>query len=541
MIQAFSETPNFERHALLLYTVQMRDEIDPGRRPNGYTFTPLLKACVNSFKVAGPVQEIHSHIIKFGTYSDVYVGTTLIDSYSKCGEIQFARQVFDEMPVRNVVSWNSLISGYAKCGNLCLARKLFDEMPEKNLISWTSMISGYAQNGCFVEALNVFEEMDTAGVKPNEITLVGVLSACANLGALSIGRRVHRFLEENDYKLDLFVGSALIDMYSKCGVVENALQVYKKMPNRNVVSCSAIIVGLAMNGRAMDAIKIFEDMRFDGILPGDITFTGVLCACCHAGLVEKGQFYFDCMTREYSIVPKLQHYACMIDLLCRAGQREQAYQLIKKMPIKPDVVVWGCLLGTCTTHLELKLGGIAARQILNLDPQHSGSLVFLSYAFAGVGHWDGVEWVRWKMSKMGPKRTPGRSWIELNNVVHQFFAGDKTHPQNGRIYAKLDELFMLLEQEGYCKPKVMSSYYDIEEEEKEQSLNVHSEKIAIAFGLINTEEGTPIRIVKNLRVCDDCHSFIKLTSKIVKRDIVLRDNNRFHHFSEGQCSCHDYW
>ncbi|KAF5187059.1 Pentatricopeptide repeat-containing protein, partial [Thalictrum thalictroides] len=340
--------------------------------------------------------------------------------------------------------------------------------------------------------------MGAAGVKPNEITMVSVLSACANLGALEIGRKIHSFLKGNDYEMDLYVGSALIDMYSKCGMVGDALDVFKSMPSKNIVTCTAIIVGLALNGRAMDAIRIFEEMRFDGILPVDITFVGVLCACCHAGLVEKGKFYFGSMTQEYSIVPKLHHYTCMVDLLGRAGHLDQAYQFIRKMPIKPDVVVWGALLTICRTHLEFKLGVYAAFRILELEHQHSGALVFLSYAYATVEYWDGMEWVRQMMGRLRTKRSPGKSWIDLNNVVHQFFAGDRSHPQSERIYAKLDELAVLLELEGYT-PSVDIVFCEVEEEEKEQYLNIHSEKLAIAFGLINTPEGTLIRIVKNLR------------------------------------------
>ncbi|XP_043703407.1 pentatricopeptide repeat-containing protein At4g21065-like [Telopea speciosissima] len=540
MIQAFSETPGSQSDALSFYILQMRDGTDPTRRPNRFTFPPLLKACVAAFSLVKPIQEIHAQVTKFGTYDDVYVGTTLLDSYSKCDDIEFARKVFEEMPVKNVVSWNSMISSLARCGDVSSAKNLFEEMPEKNLVSWTSVISGYAQNGYFRETLAMFEEMGAAGLKPNDITLVSVLSACANLGALGLGKRVHSLLEDNGYLLDLFVGSALIDMYSKCGMVDEAIQVFERMPQRNVVAFSAVIVGLAMNGRGLEAIRIFEHMRFQGLIPNDITFVGVLCACCHAGLVDEGKHYFDCMTQVYSLVPKLQHYACMVDLLGRAGHVDEAYHFIMEMPIKPDVVVWGALLGACRIHCNYELGVHAARQILELDPQHSGGFVYLSNAYARTGDLDGMKMVKKIMGISGMKKLPGISWIEANNVVHQFFAGDKSHPQSDRIYAKLDELAKQLECEGYT-PDVDSVFCDVEEEEKEQSLYVHSEKLAIAFGLINSPEGTLIRMVKNLRVCVDCHSAIKLISKIVGREIILRDSNRFHHFTGGMCSCKDYW
>lgn len=468
------------------------------------------------------------------------MGTALLDSYVKGGDLESSRRVFDEMPVRNVASWNSMVSGLAKWGDVDSARKLFEEMPEKNVVSWTSLISGYAQNGYFYETVAMFEDMGNAGVRPNDVTLVSVLSACGNLGALGLGKRIHAFLHENGYGLNLFVGSALIDMYSKCGMVGDALLLFERMHEKNVVVCSAMIMGLAMHGRGSEALAIFEDMRIQLIRPNDITFIGVLCACCHVGLVRKGRYYFRCMSEEYSIVPKLQHYACMVDLLGRAGLLGEANRFITKMPIKPDVVVWGSLLGACRTHGDFALGEYVARQILKLDPKHCGAFVFLCSAYARAANWGGLTKITKLMEISGMKRTPGRSWIEVNSVVHQFFAGDKSHPQNDRIYAKLDELAKLLALEGYL-PNTKAVVYDVEEEEKQQSLFVHSEKIAIAFGLVSTPPGTDIRIVKNLRVCDDCHSAIKLISKIVARVIILRDSNRFHHFAGGMCSCKDYW
>ncbi|XP_058107150.1 pentatricopeptide repeat-containing protein At4g21065-like [Magnolia sinica] len=545
ILQSLADTSPLQPLAFFLYLLHMRKvgTVDPTHttRPNRFTFPPLLKACTLAFPSSvGPTQGIHTHVVKFGTHADVYVGTALMDSYSKHGDAGSALRVFDEMSVRNVVSWNSIVSGLAKCGDLVSARRLFEEMPERNVVSWTSLISGYAQNGYFYETLSMFEDMRSAGVKPNDVTMVSVLSACANLGALGLGRRIHSFLEDNGFGLNLFVGSALIDMYSKCGMVGDALHIFHRMRERNVVACSAMIMGLAMNGRATEALAIFEEMRMRGMVPNDITFIGVLCACCHAGLVEKGYHYFHLINREYSLLPKLQHYACMVDLLGRAGHLGDAYLFIMVMPIEPDVVVWGALLGACRIHHEFELGEHAAHRILELDPRHCGSLVFLSNVYARVGDKDGIRNVKQMMGISRTKKMPAKSWMEVNDVVHQFFAGDTSHPQNDRIYSKLDELAKQLEHEGYL-PNTNSVVFSVEEEEKERSMYFHSEKIAIAFGLISTPKGSSIRIVKNLRVCDDCHSVVKLISKIEKREIVLRDSNRFHHFVGGMCSCRDYW
>ncbi|KAJ8646642.1 hypothetical protein MRB53_008390 [Persea americana] len=540
MLQSLSLSTQHQKKTISVYLLQMRNAQCPSSRPNCFTFPSLLKSCAVAFSLIEPIKEIHTHVVKFGSCSDVYVGTALLDSYVKVGDLVSSRQVFGEMPVRNVASWNSMVSGLAKWGDVDSARKLFEEIPEKNVVSWTSMISGYSQNGYFYETLAMFEEMGNAGVRPNDVTLVSVLSACGNLGALGLGKRIHGFLDENGYGLNLFVGSALIDMYCKCGMVGDALMLFERMSEKNVVVCSAMIMGLAMHGRGLEALAIFEDMRRRGMQPNEITFIGVLCACCHVGLVGKGHYYFCCMSEEYSIVPKLPHYACMVDLLGRAGLLGEAYQFIAKMSIKPDVVVWGALLGACRTHGDFELGERVAQQMLELDPKHCGAFVFLCNAYSRAANWDGLTKITKMMEISGMKRTPGRSWIEVNNVVHQFFAGDKSHPLNDRIYAKLDELAKLLAAEGYS-PNTKAVVYDVEEEEKQQSLFVHSEKIAIAFGLVSTPAGTDIRIVKNLRVCDDCHSAIKLVSKIVARVIILRDGNRFHHFVGGMCSCKDYW
>ncbi|RZC77051.1 hypothetical protein C5167_001241 [Papaver somniferum] len=275
MIQDLSQTPGFEIKALSVYTLQLCSEPnDSYRRPNSFTFPSVLKACVSAFSSIKPIQHIHTQLLKLGTYFDVYVGSALLDSYSKCNGIEFSHRVFEEMPDRNVVCWNSMISAFAKGGDVDSTKRLFEEMHEK--VSWTSLISGYAQNGYFSETFATFENMGKAGVKPNEITLVSVISACANLGALEFGRKIHSFMENNHYNFDLFVASSLVDMHCKCGVVQDALILYKKMHLKNVVTCSSMIVGLALNGRAMEAIGIFEEMRFQCMIPNDISCSPTL-------------------------------------------------------------------------------------------------------------------------------------------------------------------------------------------------------------------------------------------------------------------------
>ncbi|KAL4200609.1 hypothetical protein AMTRI_Chr02g212010 [Amborella trichopoda] len=535
MLQALSDN-GLHARAFSLYKSFSLYHSSP---PNRFTFPPLLKACAG-LQALEPTRQVHAHIVKLGCEFDAFVGTALLDSYYKAESSLAALQVFNEMPQKNVPSYNAIVSGLAMHGELELARKIFDEMPERSVVSWSAMLSGYSKNGFFHEALSLFEQMKASGPSPNDITLVSVLSCCAHLGGLALGQEVHMFLLDHGFKLDIYVGTALIDMYAKCGDIDKARSVFDLMPERNVVAHTAMISGLAMHGLGLEALQVFSEMQDQGLEPGDITYVGVLCACAHAGLVSDGLTHFRNMTRCYNLVPKLQHYACIVDLLGRAGLLADACRFILQMPVEPDAIIWGALFGTCRTHHNLEFGEFAAHKLLELEPLHSGCHVFLSNVYAKSRKWDKAAEVRKKMTEMGMKKMPGNSWTEVGTVVHRFKVGDRSHERSEEIYNMLDELTSRLKLEGYV-PDVGYVAYDIEEEEKEQSVSVHSERLAVAFGLISTTEGTPIRVVKNLRICNDCHVVIKLISKVMGREIILRDNNRFHHFRDGSCSCGDYW
>ena len=377
------------------------------------------------------------------------MGTTLLDSYSKFGDMKVAGKLFDQMPMRNVVTWNSMISGLAANGDVTCARKLFDDMPERNEASWTCMITGYAQNGNFEETLAIFSAMSSAGVRMNDMAAVSLLSACANLGALNLGRKIHRKLDQRESSLDLYTGTALIDMYGKCGMVEHAVEMFDRMPTKNVVAFSSMIMVLAMNGRCAEALVVFDKMKADGFRPNDVTLVGVLSACCHGGLVEEGRGYFEAMERTFFLVPKLQHYTCMVDLLGRSGCLDEAFRFIEDMPLNPDVIIWGALLGACRIHGDVELGNYVAGRILELDPQHSGSLVFLSSSCAKSHDWSGVRRISRSLGASRRKKIAGKSWVEIDGAVHQFFAGDQSHPLSDEIHAKLVELTALLEQHGH--------------------------------------------------------------------------------------------
>jgi pentatricopeptide repeat protein len=479
-----------------------------GIKPNHFIFASVLPACSNMAALEHGM-EVHEEIIRQGFHSDVFVQSGLVDMYAKCGNLEDARQVFDKMSQRDVVAW-------------------------------TAMITGYAQNGQGVEALRLFREMKADGVKPNLLTFTGVLPACANLAALEQGTEIHDEIVSSGFGSDVLVESALVDMYAKCGSIKKARDLFDKMPQRNAVSWTSMIAAYAMHGSGQEALWLFEQMQQSGVRPDHVTLVCVLTACCHAGLVDKGREYFDCISKCYRITPTMEHYGCMVDLLGRAGCLDEACDFINNMPIKPDASVWVSLLGACRIHHNVELAESAAKHIFELDPENAGPYVLLSNVYAATGRWDCIEKVRNMMRERGVKKTPGCSWVEINKQVHAFLSGDRSHPQMLEIYEKLDLLSREMNAAGYV-PDTRFVLNDVEEEQKEQFLCHHSEKLAIAFGLLKTSCGTTIRVIKNLRVCGDCHSAIKFISKITLREIVVRDANRFHHFKQGSCSCGDYW
>lgn len=342
-------------------------------------------------------------------------------------------------------------------------------------------------------------------------------------------------LEQN-----VFVGTSIIDMYCKCGRVEMARKAFERMKEKNVKSWSAMIAGYGMHGYAKEALEVFYDMKRIGIKPNYITCISVLAACSHAGLVEEGWDCFKSMKRNFGVEPGVEHYGCMVDLLGRAGLLGKAYDLIKGMKVKPDSVVWGALLAGCRMHKNLELAEISARKLFELDSSNCGYYVLLSNMYADAGRWADVERIRVLMKGNGLVKPPGFSLLEVKGKVHVFLVGDKEHPQHEKIYEYLDELYMKLKEVGYVSDKT-SVCHDVDDEEKESILRAHSEKLAVAFGIMNTVPGTVIHVIKNLRVCGDCHTVIKMISKIVNREIVVRDCKRFHHFKNGACSCGDYW
>lgn len=490
-------------------------------------------------------RQIHAQTILVGGFnSDLFVNNTLIDLYVRCECLNDARKVFDEMPERDVISWTSLIVAYAKREDMNAAEVLFDGLAEKDMVVWTAMITGYAQNARPKEALCLFEKMREEGVETDEVTLVGAISACAQLGVAKYAVSIRDIAEHAGLgpTKNVIVGSALIDMYSKCGSVDEAYQVFEGMTERNIFSYSAMILGFAMHGKAVEAIRLFSEMvSMTSIRPNEVTFIGVLTACSHAGMVDQGWLFFTSMRDNYGITPSADHYTCMVDILGRAGHIEEAYNLIAVMPIKPHAGVWGALLGACRIHGKPHIANIAADHLFELEPDAIGNYVLLSNIYASAGMWDDTLRIRKLMKEKRLRKNPGCSWVESHDgFLHEFFAGDESHPRFHEIIEVLEELLVCLKQVGHL-PKLNSVVYNVSEKEKERLLKTHSEKLAFGFGLLTSAAGNAIRIVKNIRMCEDCHSFMCGASFVLERKIVVRDNMRFHHFHGGVCSCNGFW
>lgn len=448
--------------------------------PTSYTYSSLIKAC--TFISALELGEVvHGHVWKDGFNSHLFVQTAMVDFYSNMCRISESRKVFDEMtqrdafswttmisayaqsgdmssasllfeymPERITATWNTMIDGYARVGDMKAAQALFAQMPTRDLISWTTMISCYAQNRQHEEALGLFKEMTINGVSPDEVTMSTIISACAHLGALDLGKEIHFVVMQKNFDLDVYIGSALIDMYAKCGKLDRSLLVFFKLHNKNLFCWNAVIEGLAMHGFAEEALAMFGRMEGENIKPNGITFISVLGACTHAGLVEEGRRRFLSMKNDYFITPEVEHYGCMVGLLSKAGLLEEALKLIRSMNLKPNSVIWGALLGGCKLHRSLEIGQVAVTELMLLEPNNSGYYNLLVNMYAEVNRWDEVANVRTTMKQLGVEKTcPGSSWIELDREIHKFAVSDKSHSASGKIYMLLAELYGQLKLAGY--------------------------------------------------------------------------------------------
>ncbi|KAK2385959.1 pentatricopeptide repeat-containing protein [Trifolium repens] len=463
---------------------------------------------------------------------------------SNLGDLEqgrFVHRLLDQMKLgSNVSVMNSLISMYSKCKRVDIAASIFQNLKGKTNVTWNAMILGYAQNGCVNESLNLFCTMQSQGIKPDSFTFVSVITALADLSVTRQAKWIHGLAMRTNMDKNVFVATALVDMYAKCGAIETARELFDTMEERHVITWNAMIDGYGTHGLGKAALDLFNDMQNEAsIKPNDITFLSVISACSHSGFVEEGLYYFKIMKEDYGLEPSMDHYGAMADLLGRAGKLDDAWKFIHEMPIKPGVTVFGAMLGACKIHKNVELGEKAADKLFELDPDEGGYYALLANMYSAASMWDKVAKVRTAMEKKGLHKTPGCSLVEWRNEVHTFYSGSTNHPQSKRVYAYLETLGDEIKAAGYVPDN--DSIHDVEEDVKEQLVSSHSERLAIAFGLLNTKPGTTIHIRKNLRVCGDCHEATKYISLVTGREIIVRDLQRFHHFKNGRCSCGDYW
>ncbi|XP_074292810.1 putative pentatricopeptide repeat-containing protein At5g52630 [Silene latifolia] len=498
----------FAQNELPLIALEFfRRMIVDGFRPDDHTYPSVLKACGVLARV-DIGRMVHGVVLRTGYESDLFVGSSLVDMYAKCGGI-----------------WD--------------ARKVFDEMPQRNVVSWSGMIFGYAQLGENEEAILLFKSALEKGVDVNDFTFSSVVHVCGNSTLLELGRQVHGLCLKKSYDSSSFVGSGLISLYSKCGIIEGAYRVFDEIKTKNVGMWNSMLIACAQHAHTSKVLDLFRQMENKGTKPNFITFLSLLYACSHAGLVEEGKSYFN-MMEKYGIKPGHQHYATLVDLLARAGKLEEALSVIKEMPIEPTECVWGALLTGCRLHGNTELAAYAADRVFEFGNVSSGLFVILTNAYMAAGRLADAAKARMMLRNSGVKKETGLSWVEEGNKVHSFASGDRRHPMANEIYQKLTELMEEMEAAGYVAD---TSYVlqQMDDDAKKQAIQHHSERLAIGFALIRFPPDRPIRIMKNLRVCGDCHTAIKFMSKCTGRIIIVRDNNRFHRFEDGKCSCGDYW
>ncbi|XP_010413449.1 PREDICTED: putative pentatricopeptide repeat-containing protein At5g52630 [Camelina sativa] len=435
---------------------------------------------------------------------------------------------------------NALVDMYAKRGIMDSALKVFEGMIEKDVISWTALVTGNTHNRSYEEALKLFCNMRVEGISPDQIVTASVLSASAELTLLEFGQQVHGNYIKSGFPSSLSVNNSLVTMYTKCGSLDDANVIFNSMEIRDLITWTALIVGYAKNGKAKDSLELYYLMIGSGITPDYITFIGLLFACSHAGLIEEAQSYFDSMRTVYGIRPGPEHYACMIDLFGRSGDFVKVEELLSQMEVEPDATVWKAILAASRKHGNIENGERAAKTLMELEPNNAVPYVLLSNMYAAAGRQDEAANVRRLMKSRNISKEPGCSWVEEKGKVHSFMSEDRRHPRMVEIYAKVDEMMLLIKEAGYIAD-MSFALHDLDKEGKELGLAYHSEKLAVAFGLLVVPYGAPIRIIKNLRVCGDCHNAMKYISRVYLRHIILRDSNCFHHFRDGNCSCVDYW
>lgn len=510
----------YERFAL----EQLYCMVEYGTEFSAVTFSIAL-ILASSLSLVDVGRQLHGRVLKSGFSGDGFIRSSLVEMYSKCGRMDKASIILKDVPLKLLRTGNARVT--------C-------KEPKAGIVSWSSMVSGYVWNGMYEDGLKTFRSMVRELVVVDIRTVTTIISACANAGMLEFGKQIHAYIQKSGHRVDAYVGSSLIDMYSKSGSLDEAWMIFRQINEPNVVLWTSMISGCAFHGQGMQASSLFEGMLNHGIIPNEVTFLGVLNACSHVGLLEEGCRYFRMMKDTYCINPGVEHFTSMVDLYGRAGHLIETKNFIFENGISHLPSVWRSFLSSCRLHKNIKMGKWVSEMLLQIAPSDPGAYILLSNMCASNHRWDEAAMIRSLMHQRGVKKQPGQSWIQLKDQIHTFIMGDRSHPQDKEIYSYLDTLIGRLKEIGYSLD-VKMVMQDVEEEQGEVLISHHSEKLALVFGIINTAQGTPIRIMKNLRICTDCHNFIKYASQLLEREIIVRDTHRFHHFKHGSCSCGDYW
>lgn len=588
----------------------LRSMMHEGIAPDCFTFVSILKPCLGIASI-DQVMWAYNYIIQGRFESDIYVASALVNTFTKCGRLEDAHRVFDRSTKQNIVIWSTLIDGYiqsgcnkkalelfqqmkcqhglspdqvtyasilkacssmetlhhgrwihahiledgiesdqfissslidmyARCGSLEDAHVVFERLHHCNIVVWSALITGFTQQGQGHKALHLFEQMQQQeGLEPDEVTAVCILNACSDVAALGKGRQMHALVIEIGLELDAFIGSSLIDMYANCGSFEDAHITFDLLPVRTTVTWNAIITASAQHNKYLLADQYFKGMTEAGLKPQEVTFLCLLSACSRVGLVDKGCFYLRSMSVDFGIAPALEHLNSMVDILGCKRQWKEAEDLLETIPFQCNIVGWMSLLSSCRTHASVDLGRRCFNYVVAVDPGKAAGYVLMSNIYACAGMWDNAKKIDELRQYANGWKKPGKAFIEIDNHVHEFSVGEKAHSQSNEIHAKLKRLTVRMRQEGY-KPYVDLVLGPSSAQEKEDALCGHCEKLAIAFGLISTPQGTTIRIAKNLRMCVDCHSAAKTISKIELREIIIADSYCMHKFQDGACSCRNY-
>lgn len=573
------------------------------------TYNALVTGCIG-LKSVRAVKRLSNHMTVAGFAQDQYTRNRVLLMHARCGMMLDARRLFEEMPERNLVSWNTIIAGlvdageyleafgffltmwegnsegdsrllatmirasaglgpisvgkqlhscalkmgvgedifvcctlidmYCKCGSIEDAQLVFDDMPDKTTVGWNSIIAGYALHGYTEEALGMYYEMRDSGVEMDRFTLSIVVRICTRLASRKHARQAHAVLIRRGFGLDVVASTALVDFYSKWGRIEDARHVFDRMPQKNVISWNALIQGYGNHGRGEEAVEVFEQMMHRGMSPNHVTFLAVLSACGRSGLSEHGWEIFQSMSRDHKVKPRPMHYACMIELLGRAGLLDEAFALMRSAPFDPTVNMWAALLTACRVHRNFKLGKLAAEKLYGMEPEKLSNYIVLLNIYNSSGNTKGAAEVVHTLRKKGLTMHPACTWIDVNQSSHCFLSGDTSHARAKEIFQKVDDLTAEIKRHGYVPGQDKHLLPDVDEREARFPF-YHSEKLAAAFGLINTADGTPLQMVQSHRMCNDCHDAMKLIAAVTRREIVVRDGSRFHHLKDGNCSCGDYW